>query len=145
MGFKTILCISDMHHPYGHPDTYDFLKALKQKYKPDKIVCMGDEVDHHAMSFHDSDPDLMSAGDELQEAIERLKPIYKLFPKVDVISSNHGDMAYRKSKHHGIARKYIREYGEVLEAPKGWKWHNDLTLQTYSRITIHTKKASNCA
>ena len=124
-----ILIISDMHAPYGHQDTIPFLKEIKRVYKPDRVVCVGDEVDKHAMSFHDSDPDLMSAGDELQAAIEALKPLYKLFPVMDLVDSNHGSMVYRKSKAHGISRKYIRDYGDVLESPVGWKWHLDLKVK----------------
>ena len=125
---ERILFISDMHIPYHHPDTFAFLAALKKKYKPTRVVCVGDEVDKHAMSFHDSDPDLPSAGDELQLAINFLRELYKLFPAVDLVSSNHGDLLYRKGKHHGIPRKYLRDYGEVLDAPKGWVWSHDLTL-----------------
>jgi metallophosphoesterase superfamily enzyme len=90
-----------MHIPYHHPDTIRFLKAIKKKYKPTRVICVGDEVDKHAMSFHDSDPDLPSAGDELNEAIKYLKQLYKVFPRVDLVDSNHGSMVYRKGKHHG--------------------------------------------
>lgn len=124
-----VLVISDLHAPYMHQDTVAFLRAIKKKYKPDRIISVGDEADKHALSFHDSDPDLPSAGDELTEAIDSLKPIYKLFPQADIISSNHGDMVYRKAKHHGIPKAYLQSYGEVLQAPKGWKWHNDLTIR----------------
>jgi hypothetical protein len=127
---KRILILSDMHIPYEHPDTYAFLKALKKKYNPDKVVCIGDEIDHSAMSFHDSDPDLFSAGDELQASIRKLTKLYKLFPEVDVVDSNHGSMAYRKGKHHGIPRKYLRDYNEVLDAPDTWQWHDEIILNT---------------
>ncbi len=123
-----ILVVSDLHAPYMHPDTVPFLKAVAKKYTPTRVVLTGDEIDHHAMSFHDSDPDLFSAGDELVAAIDALKPLYKLFPKADILDSNHGSMAYRKGKHHGVPRKYLREYGEVLEAPTGWRWHDELIL-----------------
>jgi hypothetical protein len=123
-----ILFISDMHEPYGHPDTFAFLSALKAKYEPTRVICLGDEADKHAMSFHDSDPDLPSAGDELKLAIKKLEKIYKLFPVVDLVDSNHGSMHYRKGKHHGIPRKYLRGYNEILEAPAGWGWRPDLTL-----------------
>jgi hypothetical protein len=123
-----ILVISDMHHPYSHPDTFRFLSALKKKYDFTRIICIGDEVDCHALSFHDSDPDLPSAGDELKLAIKELKPLYKLFPEMDVIDSNHGSMHYRKGKANGIPRKYLREYNDILDAPNGWRWHMDLTL-----------------
>lgn len=128
--FRRILVISDMHHPYSHPDTLAFLKALNRKYEFDKILCIGDEADFHALSFHDSDPDLESAGTELRKAIESMKPIYKLFPKVDIVDSNHGSMVYRKGLHGGLPKAALRGYREVLEAPEGWNWFSDKILKT---------------
>lgn len=127
---KSVLIISDMHYPYNHPDIIAFLTALKRKYKFDRIISVGDELDYHAISFHDSDPDLMSAGDELKTSIARLKPIYKLFPKMDLVESNHGSLVYRKQKTHGLPRNVIKSYRDVLEAPKGWRWHDDLIIDT---------------
>lgn len=127
---QTIVVLSDMHHPYAHPDTYSFLKQVKKKYKPTEIVCIGDEVDYHDTSFHDSDPDLDSAGVELQKAVESLKPIYKLFPNCTVIESNHGSMVLRKALTGKIPRKAIKSYNDILEAPKGWKWVFDFILKT---------------
>jgi len=123
-----ILVISDQHFPYQHQDAVAFLAAIKAKYSPTRVVNIGDEIDQHNMSFHDSDPDLPNAGDELKLAIKEIRPLYKLFPVMDLIDSNHGSMLYRKGKHHGIARKYLRDYGEVLDAPTGWQWHHDLLL-----------------
>ena len=128
-GFKSILIISDTHFPYQHPDAISFLASLKKEFKPDKIVHIGDEVDYHALSFHPSDPDLYSSGHELLEAINSLEPLYNLFPKVDIVESNHGSMVYRKQKHHGIPRSVFKSYREALMAPRGWKWHFDLTLE----------------
>ena len=127
--YHDLLVMSDSHNPYEHPDTVPFYQEVKRKYKPDGVVHVGDEVDQHAMSFHDSDPDLPSAGDELELAIKSLQPIYRLFPEVMLVDSNHGSMVYRKGKHHGIARKYLRDYGDILEAPPGWTWQNKLLLQ----------------
>ena len=121
-----ILCISDMHIPYQHPETQAFLLALKRKYDPTMVICVGDEVDYHAMSFHDSDPDLPSAAEELANSITELYPLYHIFPRVLLVDSNHGSMVYRKGKHHGIPRKFLRSYNEILEAPPGWEWHNTL-------------------
>lgn len=121
--------MSDLHTPFEHPDTVAFLRAVKAKYRPTRVVLLGDEVDAHAMSFHDSDPDLPSAGDELKAAIRHLQPLYKLFPEADIIDSNHGSMVYRKGKHHGIPRKYLRDYNEILEAPAGWRWSPELILK----------------
>jgi predicted phosphodiesterase len=43
--YKSVLVISDLHIPYHHPQAFDFLQALKTKYKPDHIVNIGDELD----------------------------------------------------------------------------------------------------
>jgi hypothetical protein len=106
-----------------------FLAAVKRKYKPDRIVCLGDEVDGHAISFHESDPDLDSAGPELQKAKNLLRKIYELFPSCDVLESNHGSLVYRKAKAAGIPRQCLKSYREMLEAPPGWHWHFDLTIK----------------
>lgn len=126
---RRVLVIPDMHMPYCHPDTWRFLAALKRKFKPDRIVCLGDEVDGHAISFHESDPDLDSAGPELQKAKNLLKKIYELFPNCDVLESNHGSLVYRKAKAAGIPRQCLRSYREMLEAPPGWLWHTELTIK----------------
>ncbi len=128
--FKRILVISDMHHPYSHPDTVPFLRALQNKHKFDKVVCIGDEVDFHALSFHDSDPDLPSAGEELDRAVKALQPIYKLFPKMDIVESNHGSMVLRKGLASGMPKAVLKSYREVLEAPVGWNWVFDIQVQT---------------
>jgi len=124
-----VLVISDLHAPYYHQDTIPFLTAIKELFKPDHIVLTGDEADYHCLSFHDTDPDLpFSPSSELEKTIEYLKPLYELFPKADILESNHGSMAYRKGKHHGIPRHILKDYRDVLEAPKTWKWHPELTI-----------------
>lgn len=127
---NSILVISDMHHPYSHPDTLAFLTACKKKYAPDTVICIGDEVDFHDSSFHDSDPDLDSAGIELDKAIKCLTPLYKLFPKVTVVESNHGSMILRKALVGKIPRKAIKSYNDILDAPKGWRWVFDIIIHT---------------
>lgn len=127
--YKSVLVISDQHFPYNHPDIIEFLKAIKQRYQPDKVVNIGDELDYHAISFHDHDPDLMSPSDELKTAINRISPLYELFPEMDILESNHGSLVYRKGKTHGLPRHVFKSYREVLGAPEGWHWHHDLTLK----------------
>jgi hypothetical protein len=136
-----------MHQPFAHADCLSFLKAIKSKYRPDRVICMGDEIDHHALSFHDSDPDLDSAGPELEKAIQRLKPIYRLFPKVDVLESNHGSLVYRKALVAGIPRRALRSYRETLSAPLGWNWHFDLRLKMSNgqSLYLHHGKSATAA
>lgn len=128
IGYKSILVISDQHYPYNHPDIYAFLKALAVEYCPQVIVNLGDELDYHGISFHPSDQDLFSAGDELKAAKIRLKPIMELFPKMHLLESNHGSLVYRRAKHDGLPLHVLKSYKEILEAPNGWTWHDELVL-----------------
>lgn len=128
MNTRRILCISDQHMPYEHPDMFKFLAALKAKYKPTLVINGGDEVDAHALSFHDSDSDLPSAGPELVLASKKLQKLQKLFPKMLILDSNHGSLAARKFKHHGIPMKYMASHTQIYNLKKGWEWVHDLTL-----------------
>ena len=116
MIYKSVLIISDTHIPYSVKELLPFLKELKKKYKNfDKVIHIGDEVDKHAMSFHDSDPDLPSAGDELKISLPMIKELEKLFPQMDLMDSNHGSLVYRRALKHGIPKAYIRKYNEFLK------------------------------
>lgn len=140
-----ILVISDMHIPYHHKDTLKFLQHLKDKYSPTRIICVGDELDKHALSYHDSDPNLRSAGDELEASKPVIAALHKMFPKMDILESNHGSLVYRKAKTHGIPRQYIKGYNEVLGVGDGWKWHFDLTitLPTGQNVYFHHGKSAD--
>jgi hypothetical protein len=131
MIYKSILIISDTHIPYENKFLIPFLKALTKKYKKfDRVIHLGDEVDHAGMSFHDKDSDMPSAGDELRLAIPKIKELEKMFPKMDLLDSNHGSLVYRRAFKHGIPKAYIKNYNDYLQVGNGWKWHEDITLDT---------------
>jgi predicted phosphodiesterase len=127
MNHKRILVISDMHLPYQHKDSIKFLKEIKKEFKPDTITSIGDLLDQHALSFHDSSPELYSAGHELDKAKEYVKELESIFPKLIEVDSNHSSMIYRRALKHGLPRAYLKDYGDFLETKK-WKWVDDLTL-----------------
>jgi hypothetical protein len=119
---ETVLAIPDLQVPFQHRDSYDFLSAVNEAYEPTQIVCIGDEVDFHALSDYESDPDGFSAGDELQRSIDALAPLYEMFPKVKSCISNHTMRPFKRAFKAGIPRRLLRDYGEFLEAPPGWRW-----------------------
>lgn len=128
MDNSLILVIPDLHFPYCHPDSLDFLYKIKKLIKPTRIICLGDELDFHALSFHDHDPDLDSSGKELVKALGCIDTLKELFPVMDLIESNHGSMAYRKAKFHGMPRHLIKSYNDVLGVNNDWRWHDSLTV-----------------
>ena len=129
MDNSRILVIPDLHFPYCHPDSLDFLHKLKKLLNPSRVICLGDELDYHALSFHDSDSDLDSAGAELIKSLGYIDMLHEMFPKMDLLDSNHGSMAYRRAKHHGMPRHLLKSYNDVLCIPEqDWKWQDQLNL-----------------
>lgn len=127
---KRVLVISDLHIPYSVMGYEWFLLHLRNKFKPEIVISIGDEIDYHAMSFHDSDTDLMSAGHELDRAIIELQEsVHKIFPEMYLLESNHGSMVLRRAKHHGIPVRTLRPLSELYETPK-WSWHEEILLRT---------------
>jgi len=127
--YNSILVISDLHSPFMHQDTVPFLKAVKNRFKPDLVINIGDEIDGHSWSYHEKDQSLPNPDLEISLAIKKLKPIYKLFPNCHVIDSNHGSLAIRKSKTNSIPNAFIRPNKEVIKAPQGWTWHKQLYIK----------------
>lgn len=142
---KRILVIPDIHAPYQHPDTIAFLVAVRDKLNPDLVVNLGDEVDMHSMSFHDSDPNLDSAGTELEKAKEFLTLLHEEFPEMLICHSNHGSMLFRKAKAHGIPVQMIKKYRDVLfpdcSAP-GWSWKAGWRIQTPQGVVLFKHQAA---
>lgn len=114
---ETILVIGDIHEPYTLEPYRDFCYHIYKKYKCTHVIYTGDLIDAHAMSYHEHDPDGMSAGDELDEALENIAKWYKLFPKADVLLGNHDRLAMRKAFTGGIPRRWMTAIQDVLNVP----------------------------
>lgn len=131
--YGSILVIPDQHAPYQHKDALRFLLAVREMFQPELTINLGDELDYHAMSFHDSDPNLDSAGTELEKGKKWLHKLEKEFPNQLVCDSNHGSMAFRKAKAHGLPVQLIRGYREVVFPAgngQGWHWAESWRVQT---------------
>lgn len=117
--------IPDLHIPFEHPDALRFCAAIKNKWCPDRVVFLGDEIDSHAISDWPKDPEADGAGPELAKAVKRIKSWYKAFPHGDVCISNHTNRGARKAFAAGIPKAFLKSINEVLEAPAGWRWASE--------------------
>jgi hypothetical protein len=135
---SVVMIIPDQHAPYHHRDTIPFLAAVKAKLNPTRIINLGDETDGHALSFHDADPSLDSAGVELSKARIFIKQLSQLFPQMEVCHSNHGSLIYRRAFKHGLPAEYIKSYRDILfpdGGGDGWSWSDEI------RFTLPNKEA----
>lgn len=130
---RRIMVVGDLHAPYTHQDAIAFLRHVRDNYQPDMVVQVGDETDGHAISFHDSDPNLDSAGVELEKAKLVLEQVHELFPNLLVCDSNHGSLIYRRAKTHGLPVQFIKKYRDILFPEHGapaWSWADAWVLNT---------------
>lgn len=115
---RRILVIGDLHEPFCLDEYLDFCKETYEKYNCNQVVFIGDVIDNHYSSYHETDADGMGGGDELDLAVSRIARWYKAFPVADVTIGNHDRMIMRKAQTSAIPKKWIKEYKVVLETPK---------------------------
>jgi len=124
-----ILAFGDTHFPYEHKHTLEFLADIKSKYQPDRVVHMGDILDIYSVSAYPTDIDHEDSWpSELRKARKQLEKLFKMFPNVDVLESNHDDRAYKKSRVAKIPREFLVPFRDIIGAPDGWNWHDTLYL-----------------
>jgi len=121
-GDSIVLAIPDMHHPFCHQDTLEFLKAVRDKFACNKFLCLGDEIDAHAFSRYPKDPDGLTGGQEIQKARECLLPFYLEFPEMLICESNHTVRPWKQAFEAGLPSSFLPSYAMFLNAPDGWKW-----------------------
>lgn len=116
-----VLVIGDIHSPFDLDAYFSHCVSVYKKYQCDTVVFIGDIIDNHYSSYHETDADGMGGREELELAVERLGRWYKAFPEADVIVGNHDRMVMRKAQTSSIPTRWIRAYKEVLETP-GWNF-----------------------
>ncbi len=121
-----ILAFSCLHAPYQHKRALEFLTALKHRYQPTRVICLGDEVDFHDSSYHESNPQLNSASIELKSAQVVMNQLEDIFPILDIVFSNHGSMLHRKAVSAKIPVHALKSYNDILGVGQGWTWYPEI-------------------
>jgi hypothetical protein len=114
---KNILVVGDLHEPFCLDGYLEWNKHIYKKYNCSHTIFLGDTIDNHFASFHETDPDGMSGKEELDQAIKRLQKWHKSFPNADVCIGNHDAIPFRKGYSSGLPKVWIKEYKDVLNTP----------------------------
>lgn len=123
-----VLAIPDIHAPFQHPKTIEFLQYVYNHFKCDRVVCLGDEMDFHAISRWPKDPDGHGAGLEFSFGLSFLKELYMAFPVCQTVYSNHTARPYRNAYEYGLPKAFLKDYKTLLEAPDGWSWSENIEI-----------------
>lgn len=117
-----VLVIGDPHEPFTKEGYLEFCRKIQEEYDCGTVIHIGDAVDNHAISYHEKDPEGMSAGDEFNLALERMKRWYYTFPNVKVCIGNHDALPFRKAFSAGLPKTWLKTYQELLQSPPTWEW-----------------------
>ena len=118
---SNVLIIGDLHEPFCLDGYLQFCLNTYYYYKCTDVIFIGDIIDNHYSSYHETDADGLGGGDELELAVKKIANWYKSFPEAKVIIGNHDRMIMRKAQTSSIPSKWIKSYQDVLEVPN-WEF-----------------------
>lgn len=116
-----ILAIGDPHAPFTYPTYRRFILDTAQKYRIDHFHCIGDWADNHAISYHESDPDGLSAGYEYKLTKREIGHWHRAIPEMTVSIGNHDALVSRKAITHGLPKEFFKSFNEIWGTPE-WDW-----------------------
>ena len=128
-----VLVIGDLHEPFCLDGYLDFCIEQKEKFNCNRIVFIGDVIDNHFSSYHETDANGLGGADELDFAIKKIARWRDAFPVATVIIGNHDRIIMRKAQTSAVPTKWIREYKDVLEVPQ-WDFVDRLVIDDVQYI-----------
>lgn len=99
---------------------FEYCLETYDRHACNQVIFIGDLIDSHATSRHETDPDGLSAKTELNIAIEDLQKWRDAFPVADVIIGNHDRVVMRRAFSSSIPSIWIKSFNEVLGTT--WNW-----------------------
>lgn len=124
---NNILVIGDIHEPFSLDGYLEFCVEKQKEFNCDRVIFIGDIIDNHYSSYHETDPNGYSGGQELELAINKIQIWYKHFPVADVIIGNHDRLIMRKAQTSAIPKEWIKDYRDVLNVP-GWNFSDRIVI-----------------
>lgn len=123
----TIGIIGDTHLPFELEGYLSHCVSIFDIYEVDVVVHIGDFLDQHALSYHEHDPNGMSAEHEAIAARPKVIEWVRAFPEALWVAGNHDDLPYRKARTHGLPSRYMADYPSILDVPclKNWRYSEE--------------------
>jgi len=112
--------IGDTHIPFCHERYLDFVYDTFQKYKVNKVIHIGDLVDNHCISRHQTETSAMSPTEEYELAKVKIRRWTEAFPEVTLMKGNHDDIPARQLSSLGIPECFLKSFNDLWELPDTW-------------------------
>lgn len=129
-----VLVIGDLHAPFDLDSYFQHCVDVYERYNCNRVVFIGDVIDNHYSSYHETDADGLGGSNELDLAIKRLSRYYHRFPDADVTIGNHDRIIMRKAQSGGVPTAWVKDYKEVLNTPN---WNFVTSVEIDEVLYIH--------
>lgn len=123
-----VLVLSDAQAPFHHPQYIDYACRVRDVFKTDKTVLIGDEADFKFLKYANiNDRDTPEQQHEL--TMRFLRRLYKEFPDVDIMESNHvHDRIAYASAQGNMPKFMVKTPKELFNPPVGWRWSESVMI-----------------
>jgi predicted phosphodiesterase len=121
---KNVLIIGDTHAPFTRKGYLLHCRQVQEAYNCGTVVHIGDVVDNHYGSYHTTDPDGLSAAEELEKVKADCRIMHKMFPNVFACRGNHDEIPFRKAADAGLSKQWIQNLTDVLGLPT-WQFADE--------------------
>ena len=133
--FERIMVIGDVHAPFTSNDCLEALRKVRQGFKPDLIIQVGDLMDLKAWSKYGTEPDDLSPQDEFSFAMDVVDKLSRICPNMHLVMGNHDIRTFRRATFAQLPKQMLRELSEIFPY-KGWKFN----LSPNDRVIANTEK-----
>lgn len=137
---KHVLIISDLHLPWCDFKKLNKVHKYYESHKDsiDLVVCLGDLTDQKIWSKWSKDEDDYCPSKEFKLADKSAKKLYKMFPKMVILSGNHDFRIKKRAIEAGIPSRMFNDIHELWNF-KGWKW-----IKPGQIYSFETRKGKVC-
>lgn len=125
---RVVGVVGDVHLPFEHPNYLQFIVDTFIEQKVTDIVFIGDLIDNHAISRHETSTRADSPLLEYYKTLEKIKEWKKEFPIAKMCIGNHDTIPERQISTLGIPSVFLKDYRTLWELPKEWEIEDYFTI-----------------
>lgn len=112
--------IGDSHFPFNDSRYIPFLIETFEKFGVTDVVHIGDMVDNHSLSRHNTHPDAVGNITEKELAQELVDELVDVFPYLHYCLGNHCKIPQRQAATLGLSSMYLKSFSELWNLPETW-------------------------
>lgn len=115
-----VLVIPDQHCPFMHKKAIPFLCRVRDEWKTDTVINIGDVTDSYFATRFQKDP-MNSTAWEVEACNKQIAKLKQEFPVQRVCIGNHDERVARRCEEAGVPGQFLKDYAAMWDTPQ-WEW-----------------------